>query len=371
MFHVRNAGLQGPNMGDSEACQAVKAAFPESASFATDGQKDNCPVALPYNFIAFFILTGIPVFGLCLGQLAGVLVERYQRIKQREALEYEFTEAEFSYCNSIGCDDGQVDWTEFLQITLLKLGVVDQDGLDDIRARFDELDVNGDGSFSKSEMHAMLMFDKYDVDDSDELDIREFACLLNELKYDYGEDASELIKLFRKFSSSYRASVSPDERSGDEEKGVEMTAVLTSSSKDDKDIATVDENAATISRREFMVFWRSLPKTTRSEQLKKSILTADELQIEGVFSEMDTDKSGYLDAREIHTMLERSGADSAFEARTASDVANQIISEYGKNNRVSKNDFLKWWRTLDNDAIKALTAPSDTATAAQVRVSIA
>ena len=204
---LSTAGLQSPESGSNALCESIQREYPQGTAFSPDGLPTTCPVGLGYNFTAFFVLTGVPVFGLALGQLAGILVERYQRQKQRAALEYQFSESEWAYCNKIGADDGVVDRSEFLIVTLLKMGALDRETLDTINERFDELDVDGNGSFTKNEMHAMLIFDKYDYDGSDDLNIREFACVLDELHYDYGNDQAKLMDIFETWSASYKRRV--------------------------------------------------------------------------------------------------------------------------------------------------------------------
>ena len=275
------------------------------------------------------MLTGVPVFGLALGQLAGILVERYQRQKQRAALEYQFSESEWAYCNKIGADDGVVDRSEFLIVTLLKMGALDRETLDTINERFDELDVDGNGSFTKNEMHAMLIFDKYDYDGSDDLNIREFACVLDELHYDYGNDQAKLMDIFETWSASYKrksiAALNAPE-SNKKEEGVELVTKTLSSGSSTLSSVSLKDDDLTISRLEFMGFWRSLPKTLRGEQLKKSVLTDDELKAERVFSATDLDKSGYLSINEFKEMLDCMSPSAPLKAITVGDLAEKAFA---------------------------------------------
>ena len=50
----------------------------------------------------------------------------------------DITAAEFQYAEALGNNDGQIDRYEFMQMSLLRLGIVDLDLLDMINARFDE-----------------------------------------------------------------------------------------------------------------------------------------------------------------------------------------------------------------------------------------
>ena len=80
--------------------------------------------------------------------------------------------------------EGVQDVTYYVSlISLIKMGAVDTDVLDKIQARFDQIDVGGDGSISKIEMHAAALFDKFDVDESDELNLEEFILLAARLNY--------------------------------------------------------------------------------------------------------------------------------------------------------------------------------------------
>ena len=107
----------------------------------------------------------------------------------------------------------EVDWSEFLQMTMLRLGKISKSELDKIRQRFNELDVNKDGNglvaypysttmqgrFSRLEMNLALAFDKWDKDGSGELDIDEWVGLCTQLnrKYHCFGDVSDMEAAFR------------------------------------------------------------------------------------------------------------------------------------------------------------------------------
>ena len=112
---LSTAGLQGVVDGGDAECEAWSKMYPKGTMFEANATGP-CPVGLPYTFCGFYLITGIPVFGICLGQLAGVLVNRQQEGKLAAGIQQRFTAQEFAYAEKLGDGDGEVDFHEFLQI---------------------------------------------------------------------------------------------------------------------------------------------------------------------------------------------------------------------------------------------------------------
>lgn len=130
------------------------------------------------------VLTGVPVYALALGQLAGIIIDKYQDRQLQKSISASLSKSEFEYAAKLAASEGDdfaIDFNEFLQFKLLRLGMMDQDFVDSIREQFNELDVNGDGSFSREEMNAALSFDDYDTDNSGFIEFEEFLELAQAL----------------------------------------------------------------------------------------------------------------------------------------------------------------------------------------------
>ena len=134
MSALSTAGLQGP---DAEAPDTV------------------------FWFVGAYLLVGVPVFAMCVGQAAGVLVERFESARLRRKINVNLTRSEFQYAERLGegPSDDVVDFAEFLQLSLLRIGAVDREVLAAVRTRFAELDASGDGRITRRELHAQSVFD--------------------------------------------------------------------------------------------------------------------------------------------------------------------------------------------------------------------
>ena len=80
----------------------------------------------------------------------------------------------------MGDADATVDFGEFLVLSLLKSGSLDNEKINEIKSRFKELDVHGDGEIDLHEMRAMACFEKYDVDQSGQLTEQEVELLVRD-----------------------------------------------------------------------------------------------------------------------------------------------------------------------------------------------
>eukprot|EP00656_Telonema_subtile_P018269 TRINITY_DN19854_c0_g1_i1.p1 TRINITY_DN19854_c0_g1~~TRINITY_DN19854_c0_g1_i1.p1 ORF type:complete len:193 (+),score=34.21 TRINITY_DN19854_c0_g1_i1:332-910(+) len=114
-------------------------------------------------FVGWYCLAGVPLFGLCLGQMAGILVSAYLDNKKRQRVRELLSMAEFDQAKSITADvcgydnaqkasDQSIDWAEFLQMQFLRLGLADKSLLRVVRKQFDALDSNEDDEVSLDEV---------------------------------------------------------------------------------------------------------------------------------------------------------------------------------------------------------------------------
>mmetsp|Transcript_8634 Transcript_8634/g.13698 ORF Transcript_8634/g.13698 Transcript_8634/m.13698 type:complete len:462 (-) Transcript_8634:127-1512(-) len=108
-------------------------------------------------FAAFFSLSGVPLYAMALGTFASQLLEGHQKRLQAEKMGAKINEGEIAFVqNLLGTGDDEqadsIEFAEYIQIQLLRLGVVDADSLKDLRASFDRLDVDHSGSISREEL---------------------------------------------------------------------------------------------------------------------------------------------------------------------------------------------------------------------------
>lgn len=66
-----------------------------------------------------------------------------------EELNAKFTTKEFEYASQLSDGDGTLDYPEFMQMELLRLGKVDRALLDSVGTRFKYLDIQGSGVITK------------------------------------------------------------------------------------------------------------------------------------------------------------------------------------------------------------------------------
>jgi len=107
-------------------------------------------------FVAFYCLSGIPIFAMALGQFANILIERHLAAQEQRALSTPITEDEFEFAQQLVSNDGKIDLSEFVVLELYRLGKLDEGQLRAIKAEFQRLDKDRDGSIRKSEIVGLV-----------------------------------------------------------------------------------------------------------------------------------------------------------------------------------------------------------------------
>lgn len=104
-------------------------------------------------FVGFFALMGIPIYCAYLGFFASILVESYTNKQVQEKLHSRLSDAERAFLDHLSKSDkdAEVDFAEFLEFQLLRLGVIDADMIKRVRDQFRELDTNNSGTVPKAE----------------------------------------------------------------------------------------------------------------------------------------------------------------------------------------------------------------------------
>lgn len=96
-----------------------------------------------------FLIVGCPLFALCMGQFAGLMVERAIRVKERRILHRPLTEEEYKYAANLYKSDEVLDLGEFTILELLRLERVTLDDLRLIKELFQKIDYNYSGIIDK------------------------------------------------------------------------------------------------------------------------------------------------------------------------------------------------------------------------------
>ena len=91
---LSTGGLQGVNTRVTDAGVTL-----------LTGKGGNALVSL---FTGLYTMTGVPVFGVALGQFAGFFVDAYVAKKEEEAMMRELTIEEFDFVKKLGTDDDQI-----------------------------------------------------------------------------------------------------------------------------------------------------------------------------------------------------------------------------------------------------------------------
>jgi len=164
----------------------IQSVYYAVTSVSTAGLQPPRGTTFAMLFTGVFCLFGVPLWGLALSQLAGILVEQYMMNQQKKQLEARFSLAEFEYAKKLGSSGtSQVDWASYLQMTLTRMGVVDDQLISSINEQFQFLDFDGTGTIEPLEMDAMFCFREHDWDKSGMIDFDEFsdAAVALDLKY--------------------------------------------------------------------------------------------------------------------------------------------------------------------------------------------
>mmetsp|Transcript_61654 Transcript_61654/g.102563 ORF Transcript_61654/g.102563 Transcript_61654/m.102563 type:complete len:219 (+) Transcript_61654:407-1063(+) len=137
----------------------------QSPSLKPNGQLPNGSA----TFVAFYCLTGIPIFAMALGGFAHIFVQRALSAREKHVLGRPISTGEYEFAQQLFNADGQVDLSEFIALELLRLGKVDMGTLKLIKADFKRLDKDGSGKLSQEEVqrersctHGSNVDDQYD-----------------------------------------------------------------------------------------------------------------------------------------------------------------------------------------------------------------
>ena len=111
----------------------------------------------PALFVFFFSMTGVPIFGLALGQLGGLLVDHHIAAKERESMAKLLTKDEFDSVSGLDYGAGDegaqlVSFAEFALLEMLRLGKTNVEQMKHIKEEFQRRDEDGSGDLTWEEI---------------------------------------------------------------------------------------------------------------------------------------------------------------------------------------------------------------------------
>ncbi|CAE8705853.1 unnamed protein product, partial [Polarella glacialis] len=87
---------------------------------------------------------------VALGTFASKLLEAHQRRVSAEKLDQRISSGELAYVKHLlGVAGDEIQLSEYIQIQLLRMNAIDANTLNELRASFERLDIDGSGSISR------------------------------------------------------------------------------------------------------------------------------------------------------------------------------------------------------------------------------
>jgi Ca2+-binding EF-hand superfamily protein len=136
-------------------------------------------------FTCIFCTFAVPLYAYSLGEIANVFTGAYVKKKDQDRREREFDEMELKFMDRLGDGDGRIDECEFAVLWFLRNGMITPDDVIEMKKDFRDLDADGNGIFSKSEMQVSAFFQKYAKQQQGQIssdDLENIASELQKLK---------------------------------------------------------------------------------------------------------------------------------------------------------------------------------------------
>uniref|UniRef100_A0A7S2E055 EF-hand domain-containing protein n=1 Tax=Helicotheca tamesis TaxID=374047 RepID=A0A7S2E055_9STRA len=141
-------------IGYYERWTVITSLYYAVATSTTVGYGDVAPETESMRLLAvFFLPCAVAVFGEFLGQIASAYMDMKADEAEQKFLEKELTLSDLKTMDTD--DDGEVDMAEFLSFMLVAMQKVDKESVDEIKALFKKLDVDGSGALSKDDLAIM------------------------------------------------------------------------------------------------------------------------------------------------------------------------------------------------------------------------
>jgi len=125
---MSTAGLQAPNtLGDGDMDDSVA------------------------WFVSIFCVFGIPIFGVAVGSGANLVLGYI--LEAKPIKQVPLTKDDFDNVKDLIASDHVLDFGEFVILELIRQGNVDMETVEGLRDAFEKIDVNGDGTLDRAEVH--------------------------------------------------------------------------------------------------------------------------------------------------------------------------------------------------------------------------
>ena len=126
---------------------------------------DNCTLGKARaSFMTLYLVIGVPLFTLTLGQFSLALVERAVRKKELDALLQPLNEEEYFYAckldsrNESQSGDNGMDFSQFLVMEMLRLKRFDRNEIDEIKELFNAIDYDSQGVITTEKLNKCHLF---------------------------------------------------------------------------------------------------------------------------------------------------------------------------------------------------------------------
>ncbi len=252
-------------------------------------------------FVMFYSLVGVPLYANALGLGANALTAGYIQDKAEDKRYAGVTEAEYNYMCRLGDQDGKIDKFEFAMLWCLRNGLCEPAHLKELVDDFEDLDVDGNGIFSKSEMQASCAFEMCDRNHDGHLSAEECVDIARKLQSlpatefpgKFLLDPGQEYTVERVRASMRQYDAIPVKVTKKRVRTRRATALRTTSSgwrtKTVTQTKTVQAEILSLNRREFMRWWWSEFKEYTSDA-EQSVLLEGTIQIQTLLAAISEDE---------------------------------------------------------------------------------
>ena len=102
-------------------------------------------------FVSIFCVFGIPIFGVAVGSGANLVLGYI--LEAKPIKQVPLTKDDFDNVKDLIASDHVLDFGEFVILELIRQGNVDMETVEGLRDAFEKIDVNGDGTLDRAEVH--------------------------------------------------------------------------------------------------------------------------------------------------------------------------------------------------------------------------
>ena len=140
-----------------------------AAAPVCEGEDDeNCSLGdFRAYFMTFYLIVGVPLFTLTLGQFSLALVERAVRSRELDAMLQPLSEEEYEFACTLDTRDSTkkdqhqqigIDLAQFLVMEMLRLKRFDRDDIYEIKELFNAIDYDNQGVITTEKLHKCHLF---------------------------------------------------------------------------------------------------------------------------------------------------------------------------------------------------------------------